>query len=57
MFKYKNINQQLREERVKNEQLQAAQFKNEADIYYLSMMCDIDLSIDKEMIKNYELEF
>ncbi len=43
MFKYKSIKEQLREERTKNEQLRAAQIKNEADTEYIAMMCDVEL--------------
>lgn len=60
MLKFLNTQKQLIKERRKNEQLQAALLKNEADTEYIAMMCDVELDIDKDNtmteVENYESE-
>ena len=51
MFKYKSVKEQLREERVNNEQLRAAQRKTEADTEYIAMMCDVELESNENTVK------
>ena len=48
MLKYKNIKEQLEEERRKNAALQAELIKKSSDIDYLAMMCDVELEVTED---------
>ena len=48
MLKFLNAQKQLIKERRKNEQLQAALLKNEADTEYIAMMCDVELDANND---------
>ena len=48
MLKFLNDQKQLIKERRKNEQLQAALLKNEADTEYIAMMCDVELDTNND---------
>lgn len=48
MLKFLNAQKQLIKERRKNEQLQAALLKNEADTEYIAMMCDVELDTNSD---------
>lgn len=48
MLKFLNAQKQLIKERRKNEQLQAALLKNEADTEYIAMMCDVELDTNND---------
>ena len=52
MFKIKTINQQLHEERIRNNKNEAIQEKNKADIDYIAMMCDVELEEFEEDADN-----
>ena len=43
MFKHKNIQEQIADERRKNEDLLSEMLKAKADMEYIAMMSDIDL--------------
>lgn len=48
MFKHKNIQEQIVEERRKNEALLSEMLKAKADMEYLAMMSDIELDEEEE---------
>lgn len=48
MFKYKNVKDQLEEERRKNAALTAELIRKSSDIDYIAMMCDVELEIPEE---------
>ncbi|MDD5021795.1 MAG: hypothetical protein PHR82_06690 [Endomicrobiaceae bacterium] len=54
MLKYKNIKEQLEEERRKNAALQAKLIRKTSDIDYIAMMCDVELEVSDEETDNAE---
>ena len=55
MFKKKTIQEQLVEERNKNEALNAQLIKTRADMEYIAMMTDVDID-DEEEVEGYAEE-
>lgn len=57
MFEYIPIKKQLIKERAKNVQNVQENAKNAANIDYIAMMCDVELSEPEEMeVENFERE-
>lgn len=55
MFKYRNAQQALIEERKKNEALRAQAMQNASDIDYIAMMTDVELVTEEEVTADEQI--
>ena len=54
MFKYTSIREALLKESKRNEQLRAQNLKQQSDIDYIAMMCDVELEAESEEVQENE---